>query len=190
MRYAIGQRILAFLYVFENRIPFMNSIYCPWDTGLQLKEMLAVPMTVVEHHKVPWDQEPDGENKYDGFICVDDTGNRWASQWPHASYGQVSDAADRFFTRIHPEDTDYENLSNVELAVFEDIREVLDRVMLGIRHFSETDNAAYKAALEKHLEELKCLVKERLGADVEFRSWTNLAPDLLHSVLIFKEHSE
>jgi hypothetical protein len=55
-------------------------------------------LTVKEHHKVrsEWQEETE-EATCDGFILADKEGNRFHNQYPTASYGQVTDTADRRF---------------------------------------------------------------------------------------------
>jgi hypothetical protein len=91
-------------FTFENggkkisSAPMQLSTYRPWDTCHHLMNLEAVKLKCVEHHKVAWDQDPDGEAKYDGFVfeSYEKPTRRWFNQYPRASYGQVSDVADRF----------------------------------------------------------------------------------------------
>tara|TARA_B100000073_G_C23726719_1_gene569516 strand:+ start:1753 stop:2391 length:639 start_codon:yes stop_codon:yes gene_type:complete len=59
-------------------------------------------LTCVEHHKVPNEFDPKEEPTCDGFrfVCPQEKGNVtfWNNQYPTASYGQMSDTADRVVT--------------------------------------------------------------------------------------------
>lgn len=74
-----------------NELRFGN-MYIPWlDT---LNGFHVLKLTCAEHHMVPWDQDPKEEKKYDGYVFKDDEGTSWHNQYPRASYGQITDAAD------------------------------------------------------------------------------------------------
>ena len=98
-RYTVGQEIIVvgFNYgpgkeVWFNHRPFaFAGTYYPLSIEL-------FKLKVIEHHKVAWNINPYGERRYDGFILSTEEGGIWYNQYPVASYGQVSDVADRRFT--------------------------------------------------------------------------------------------
>lgn len=67
-----------------------GSMYLPWEDELHSIDILEVEC--VEHHKVAWDQDPDGKKEHDGFVFKDDDGRIWHNQYPRASYGQIDDS--------------------------------------------------------------------------------------------------
>lgn len=58
----------------------------------------------LEHHKVPEEFDPKQEPKYDGFrfVCPQEIEGvtYWDNQYPTASYGQMSDTADRIVSSV------------------------------------------------------------------------------------------
>lgn len=96
-RYSVGQEIIIVNFTYgstpDNR--FSNR---PFLFGAAVYPIVSFEtLTVTEHHKVPWDQDPKGELKYDGFVLKDSKGRIWHNQYPKASYGQISDQGDRTF---------------------------------------------------------------------------------------------
>ena len=110
-----------------------SSIFRPWEHALLGIEVRM--LTCVEHHKVPnhWDESNPPKLDCDGFIFVDEeTGIRWANQYPRASYGQVSDTADRLVMRMFPEGTDYKALPEDTVLEMELATYRLERIENGI----------------------------------------------------------
>jgi hypothetical protein len=77
----------------------------PWDEQVQSSEI--VYLTVVEHHRVPNSYDQTNELTCDGYILETAGGERWFNQYPRASYGQVSDSADRQFHRADWKESKY-----------------------------------------------------------------------------------
>lgn len=110
MRYTVGKQYPFIIVQFERTFIRENAVlstrrmtqdvitYYPFPSQHSSDKLINIVvkmLTCKEHHKVPSEWEPNGEKKYDGFIFEDTEGNTWRNQYPHASYGQVSDAADR-----------------------------------------------------------------------------------------------
>lgn len=116
------------------------SLYLPWEDDLHSIDILEVEC--VEHHKVAWDQDPDQEKKYDGFVFKDGQGRPWHNQYPRASYGQLDDSQN-WTVRPGWEDLadDEARMSYTDLGIF------LDRVWRGIADFDEGGDAC---APKKH----------------------------------------
>lgn len=122
MRYQLNEQIFVIHFDYQSlrmvankqfqaadfRMPFMFG-----DKEIPNKVNLEC-LTVAEHHKVAWDQDPDGKKEYDGYLLTDSEGNLMANQYPTASYGQMSDTANRRFTCHFEEGTD----TDVILEVF------------------------------------------------------------------------
>jgi hypothetical protein len=178
-RFNIGEKIIAIHYRIKDHRSFFNPIFCPWDDTLT-KLDLAV-LTVTEHHKVAWDQDPTGKREYDGFLLQDQTGQQWSNQYPHASYGQVSDAADRMFDRRYPDDIDFNTLSDEQMSTFEDARTVIDRVKRGIDHLVVIDPAKSEL-LRVHLDWLIKKLNKETGVTVVFEPVWKEHPDIVHAV--------
>lgn len=101
-RYQIDQVIPFIKVKFHakpNKFAF-SRLYLPQDHILDSVDVKL--FRVIEHHKVPWDQDPKEEKKYDGFILLEEeTNTRWYNQYPKASYGQT-DTGNNLI--IRPED--------------------------------------------------------------------------------------
>ncbi len=106
-RYSIGQKLVT-VSVRVQRPGFEGEASrLSWNTslpsyldytvhGITVHSVVFRVLEVIEHHRVSGDW--DDEVKYDGYILRDVVdGLLWTNQYPHASYGQVSDAADRIF---------------------------------------------------------------------------------------------
>src|SRR5690606_19708176 len=75
----------------EFLLPFMyGNKEVPSQVNLEM-------LTVIEHFRTPWDQDPAEELKHDGYLLLDSQSEIYANQYPRASYGQVTDTADRRF---------------------------------------------------------------------------------------------
>lgn len=99
MRYQLNQEILTIRFDFSNKFGSNNKCHftkpMPWNdtvTKIHLKTL-----TVSEHHKVPDEWGDQEVLKFDGFILLDDKGNKWYNQYPYASYGQLNDISDAMF---------------------------------------------------------------------------------------------
>lgn len=102
MRYEIGEVIYGIHFGFEGMLPKNCHMFLK-PTGPYFDKVKIVTikkLVVIEHHKVRWMYDTDEqEARYDGYILKDEKGDRWVNQYPRASYGQLSDTADRIFTK-------------------------------------------------------------------------------------------
>lgn len=97
-------------------------------------------LTCVEHHKVPnhWAESEPPKLDCDGFIFLDEeNGNRWANQYPRASYGQVSDAGDRIVFRMLPAGASYADIPKGMVMQME----------LATHRIERLENAIYDASV-------------------------------------------
>lgn len=82
--------------------PSQLGLYMPWNKEHQLTNLQVVVLKCMTHAKVAWDQDPEGEKKYDGFtfselpIALNPPSRRWLNQYPTASYGQLNTDADYY----------------------------------------------------------------------------------------------
>lgn len=129
MRFELNQKYPFVCIKFENAVRqclngLASAAFEPYRhklLGIEVKML-----TCVEHHKVPneWDESQPPKLDCDGFIFLDEeSGIRWANQYPYASYGQVSDVADRLVRRMLPEGTAYKDIPpdmffQMELATY------------------------------------------------------------------------
>ena len=95
-RYSVGQTLFGICFRYKNG----NISYLPpylWVTGMDDPEDIFIrKFTVTEHHKVPDSWDPFNELSCDGYV-LDSDGIVFHNQYPTASYGQISDEADRLF---------------------------------------------------------------------------------------------
>ena len=98
----------------------------PWDD--RIIDINIHQLKCVEHHKVAWRHDGDGEKKYDGFVLKDECGNIVHNQYPYVDYGQVDDSADRIFTLVLKDDTD----KITDIVHFVDMFSFLGNILHGI----------------------------------------------------------
>lgn len=111
MRYQIGQKIPVISFIIKGRRRDGSTYerpavhFMPWEEHVVSSEI--VYLTVKEHHKVPLSYDQSGELSCDGYILETSDGERWFNQYPHASYGQLDDSADRHFHRENWKESKY-----------------------------------------------------------------------------------
>lgn len=103
MRFEIGQQV-PFINVKYHKKPNSNNGFSfLFDPRIHDLDSVEVKLLeVIEHHNVPWDQDPTGEKKHHGFVFKELNSTEeqiWHNQYPMASYGQMNDSADRVVTR-------------------------------------------------------------------------------------------
>ncbi len=96
MRYEVGQEVYVISFSYET--DKFTSLFPLLYNDDQPTKIFVEKLTVTEHHKVSWDQDPKDEKKYDGFVLTREDGTIWHNQFPYASYGQTSSTADYVFT--------------------------------------------------------------------------------------------
>jgi hypothetical protein len=150
MRYNIGQKVpfVAFYFTYQNggKSDIGHAFYHPlFDRDLTIEMKY---LECIEHHKVPeaWDETKKLE--CDGFIFVDEDGNRYLNQYPIASYGQINDE----------EDGIVQLSSETELKLYKDAKRVLSNIYRGIQ--DKQCSPELKKALEDHRDELIDLIEK------------------------------
>jgi hypothetical protein len=188
-RFSVGEKVIAFRYIIRGKKGlFGNPMFWPGEDVLDDVKMHV--LTVDEHHMVAWDQDPNQEKKYDGFLLKDATGQVWSNQYPTAAYGQISDAADWRFDMKFPDNADFNTLSDEQLAVFEDVTQVIDRVKRGIDQMkgsSDGQRSVLAEQLQVHLNWLTKKVKKETGADVVFTPIWKDHPEITHATLVWPQ---
>jgi hypothetical protein len=176
-RFSVGQKLVVLNYVLNGRTSmFSNPVYRPWSD--KLDEIKISTLTVDSQHDVPSSFDPSGPKDYVGFLLKDTAGQIWSNQYPHASYGQVSDAADWLFHRVLP---NYDQASDEQLSVYEDASQVLDRIQRGIAHFStpcQNLDLSLAEQLKTHLADLTAQIHAKTGASVRYVPIWNDHPDI------------
>ena len=106
LRFTPGEEYLFVHLDYTPARPRFGSVYLPWEDTLEA--MRVIKVRCEEHHPVrsEWDDAA-AEPQYQGFIFKDAEGTVYHNQYPTASYGQLTDHADRMLH--HAEVTD-ENL--------------------------------------------------------------------------------
>lgn len=103
MRFNVGEKLFFVRVDYKpGEASFFNTLYMPWR-GDTLNSIKVIQLEVIEHHKVPWDQDPKDEPRYDGFVMKEVTkdghGDIFHNQYPDACYGQLDDTNDRVVFR-------------------------------------------------------------------------------------------
>lgn len=169
-RYSVGSKNL-FIWIDYTRGEKNHSfsgIYLPWVdilNNIEVKEL-----TCIEHHRVGWDQDPKQEKKYDGFIFIEENAKhqsgRWFNQYPSASYGQLSNAADY---RVEADLTvaEIEALpDNKVWAMHEDATVLLERVLRGVRDLKEQNRNEESTSLSEFYDKVVKLLKDDFKVEV------------------------
>lgn len=119
MRYQVGEELFTVNFQFEGRDNTWNSRFhvpflsLPFDAEEKVSGIRFLKLTVKEHHKVP-DHWGDADKLVgDGFILTSENGSIFHNQYPRAFYGQISNEADRRFTRAIPEEMDIETYRDI-----------------------------------------------------------------------------
>jgi len=186
-RYKIGQKIVACFMTLSGRTEcFVNPTFVPWTDKLLGIEFEV--LTVTEHHKVAWDQDPEGEKKYDGYLLKSADGRGWVNQYPTADYGQVTDRADYLFDKHFPDGTDFDALKPSDLRTYENISTVIDNLKRGIRQLTGREDFGDAAVqLQTHLNWLIKKIKQETGAEVTFEVPFSHHSTITTAVITFKE---
>lgn len=100
-RYNVGETLYTIAFSDQDNKTIWGGIPHLFRVDKDVKFKI-VELLVTEHHKVPDHWTPDGEKNNDGFILVDKDSSQWYNQYPTASYGQLSDSADRMFSKVLP----------------------------------------------------------------------------------------
>lgn len=114
MRYKVSQELFVIHFDYtslRNQESQLMAADFHLPLTFNIKEMPSAinleRLIVTEHHKVPWDQDPEGKKECDGYLLTDSTGVVFANQYPKACYGQVSDTADYRFNTHYADDEDH-----------------------------------------------------------------------------------
>ncbi len=146
MRYQIGQKVpfihftVKGQYVREDMNHMVFTLPIPWENTIAATAIRH--MVCVEHHKVPWDQDPDGDIKYDGFVFDDQQGHKWYNQYPRASYGQLTDTADGRI-HIHPNEGEtFDSLDkNKVVMVMQDLARYLSELLMSVHQVTKNKDS-------------------------------------------------
>lgn len=158
-----------------------NMFFSMPNTFRGNKEVVSIrlaKLTVSEHHRVPSEWDVDRKPDCDGFILKDDKGVEWRNQWPVASYGQVSDTADRRYKLKEPTDEaekamfrvrldtgfipvyEYHQLQDV-LTTFQEAIEKMEEIQSGLKDGSkDPENYIPEAQIEENARYHKELIKK------------------------------
>lgn len=98
-RYFPGQELYGIAFSYQDENMSCTSLPLLWNDKYPSKIHL-VKLTVSQHHKVPdcYDERKPPELSCDGYHLVGTNGRTYTNQFPTASYGQLTDTADRIFT--------------------------------------------------------------------------------------------
>lgn len=130
MRFELNKPVLAIgynkQYANGNVSPYgWCGKYMPWEDKLLSLELIK--LNCIEHHKVPGDW--DDVLQYDGFIFTGDKSVQpFYNQYPRASYGQISCAADNIFKKHIVEKPNSEK----EILQYWGLKQYLEELLHGI----------------------------------------------------------
>jgi hypothetical protein len=163
MRYQLNERVIGIRVRFEPSEPRFSSLYYP-DTD-KLLGIDLVEMKVIKHEKVAWDQDPNEEPKYDGYVLEEPDGTLHHNQYPKASYGQIDDSMDRRFT---PAAWNDDNLFDY----LEDVTAYLRRLVSALANGKIA--GALREALSKHHDDVIKLIQQKFPVRVTYATRENI----------------
>lgn len=176
MRFNLNETYVFFMYQIQftgHKTPIPKPHAFPTlDLDCEILDVKFIEAKCVEHHKVGWDQDPESEKKYDGFVFEYD-GMKGHNQYPCASYGQMSDGADRMVSFMHHY---YESLGQsfekldeldvyFEYQLFSNHIAKLEQAIQRLQKESVNDKSIPKLVARKEL--FLGALKEQLGMEVE-----------------------
>lgn len=112
-RLNVAQEVYVINVTIQDQSPDFDPFYSQplLHDFKQIKDVRLNKLTVCEHHKVRSEYDiAEAEAIYDGYILKDDAGVVFHNQYPVASYGQMSDTANRRYNVAHGEDESLEAL--------------------------------------------------------------------------------
>jgi len=194
MRYQIGQVIYGINFATEGVGNLRNAMFVtPGDyfNSTVVKQIRFSKLTVTEHHRVPEHWEED-ETKLtcDGYLLKDENGAVFANQYPRASYGQMTDTADRRFNLYFNKDEGetksvMDKIDSGEILVYEfnslegwlkDVLESIDTNTILVANI-----AADPTLIDKYIPsvEIEAVIKERQSlVDRVYQEFRRTYPDV------------
>ncbi len=178
MRFQVNEvlPVIAIMYNVDPSQNLMFGAYIPWlPFRSDIRSIEFEHLTVVEHHRVltEYAQEDDVPD-CDGYVLKSSKGETWHNQYPRASYSQTSDSADRLF-ELHFEPNTFDSWYDANPHVpceYRLLSDYLKSLKRGIYHRTreckEESEVANTALLQKHLDEVCALYKQRHGKEVQF----------------------
>jgi hypothetical protein len=142
MRFKPTQTLFAVHFGYSNRIPRTYGFFSSpmmFDDSIP-DDINFTKLTVTEHHKVPSEYGPADDLCCDGYLLKDEAGKVFANQYPHASYGQISDEGDRRFGVYTTEEGSLSAMRDADpKTVFEYhlLSDVAEKIYKGIKELRE-----------------------------------------------------
>lgn len=171
MRFQVGEEIYAIHFKLAGHTGLAAGGYVrPYiytDAGVE--KITIKKLVVKEHHKVPWDQDPDGEKKYDGYVLTDEKGVVWHNQYEKASYGQVSDTANWMFNLALTGDHNISYLRHSgTIHEMEAVTVFYNSLAKGIEfHRNNGNDPSYTAKLVALSDDIKKMLKDEFGKELQ-----------------------
>lgn len=202
MRHQVHDTVWTIGFQYEDKDSLLYFMkYYPWMQA-KAPEIFFKQLTVTEHQKVPseWDDK-NAEPTYDGFILKDSEGKEWHNQYPFASYGQLSDAADGAYTCpevfrrvMDARDSgtpDSENKA-IELADTYSLKRYIRELKNGIykrQSAAESEprtllEDAHTELLELHLLTIEEKFKDVTGLELHYSPWVPGEKEILGWVVV------
>ncbi|AXG66698.1 hypothetical protein JA33_293 [Dickeya phage vB_DsoM_JA33] len=188
MRYELNKPYVFFAAqtVFEDgRVVEKMHAYQSTNPNDELRDIKFVVAQCKEHHKVPWDQDPKGEKKYDGFIFELPDGEKATNQYPHASYGQMSDTADGVISLLshyyEKFDKDFDKISEADVYIeyfsFQRHMEALESAIYKFSPEGDRSDPEYHAKLVERRNLLISELAKQLNMTIQFSQYSVTTKD-------------
>jgi hypothetical protein len=167
MRFEINEQVPFIRENFEAGRPRFGNLYLPWEDKLLSLEIIM--LTCVEHHKVPYDHDPEDKLDCDGYVFVDVSGKRYYNQYPKASYGQISTDNNH---RAWPQETADEE--SRDWFPFVTAKEFLSKLAKGVDDVAKIDEKVSTQIKSQHLQQHYDTIVARIADELKLK--TSLVP--------------
>lgn len=159
MRYELNQKLFAVNFAYPGNITL--GLYSPplLRNDLMPTKINFVELEVTEHHRVPNSWGAADDKSCDGYLLKTSDGVEFANQYPSASYGQISDAADR---RFHKHIESIEQLEKGEPYEYNLLSDTLSLIYKGIDDL-EKHGTVLALTLRKQLIDLRSDIEKEFA---------------------------
>lgn len=159
MRFQIGQTLFAVHFstddaLKENKIRHFRQPLM-YDSNMPVQYNFE-RLKVTEHHKVYWEYDDREKTapKNDGYLLTDDHDREFSNQYPTAYFGQMSDEANRRFSRHMGGTGNFDKIKTANpnlIYSYHLLTDVLEKFLIGIRDLKAMDVslAQYAEAQQK-----------------------------------------
>lgn len=180
MRYQINEILPVIHFEFKGNSVLENALfkmpYLHYETPVSRINFKL--LTVTEHHKVSWEYDEEDKRVHDGYLLRDEAGVTYSNQYPRASYGQVTDTADRRFDLYFGSDQEAEAFfkhahdKNLLVPIYHLMSDVLQDIQKGIVEITKILEKEHNESLNTKKVKLVALI-DRISKEfmIHYPGW-------------------